>query len=183
MDLSSEKYLIITKTSSIILSSVKNISKNNCRIIYKGEFNGIESISRYISENLSDCSCLNINWNNLTSNMMKSSLRIEQEKLIINKIHGFLKTRRDLLFKNFIFFENNIDNDVETIEAIIKVKEEFIKKNCCSNLFYQIHRHYKNIVDIFIYLNDIGYKSYLDKLQNFLSEYQKVKDVKKASME
>ena len=73
MDLSSEKYLIITKTSSIILSSVKNISKNNCRIIYKGEFNGIESISRYISENLSDCSCLNINWNNLTSNMMKSS--------------------------------------------------------------------------------------------------------------
>ena len=115
--------------------------------------------------------------------MMKSSLRIEQEKLIINKIHGFLKTRRDLLFKNFIFFENNIDNDVEIIEAIIKVKEEFIKKNCCSNLFYQIHRHYKNIVDIFIYLNDIGYKSYLDKLQNFLSKYQKMKDVKKASME
>lgn len=182
IDESSEKYLVITKTNFIIFTSVSSFIKNICRISYIGELNGIDSITRFIPENLTDYSCLNIKWNYHTVNMLKSSLCVEQEKLTANKINGFLITRRDLLFNNFIFFENNNDNDVDAIETIIKVKEEFIRNNICANLFYQIHRLYKKIVDIFISLNDEGYKVYLDKLKKFLGQYQKMKEAKRESL-
>ena len=182
IDPSLEKYLVITKTTFLILTSANEYSRNICRISYKGELNGIESISRFIPENAPEYSALTIKWNCHTLNTKKLVLCVEQEKLTANKIQGFLIQRRDLLINNFIYFEKNIDNDVETIENIIKIKEEFIKNNNCTNLYYQIHRLYKKIVDIFISLNDEGYKSYLEKMQNFLGAYQKMKEVKRSNL-
>ena len=61
------------------------------------------------------------------------------------------------------------------MEKIINIKEKYLEIHFTKNLFYQINKLYRNIIDIFNSMNDEGYKKYVEKLQNFLSKYEKVK--------
>ena len=60
-------------------------------------------------------------------------------------------------------------------KKIINIKEKYLEIHFTRNLFYQINKLYRNIIDIFNSMNDEGYKKYVEKLQNFLSKYEKVK--------
>ena len=90
-----------------------------------------------------------------------------------NKIYDNILDRKRYLLNTFTYFEKHNDNDVETMEKIINIKENYLNNVKFSiNLFDQIHKLYKKIIDIFNSFNDNGYQKYVQKLQMFLNKYK-----------
>ena len=65
------------------------------------------------------------------------------------------------MLNNFKYIENLTNNDVKTLETIYKRK--IIGISFSKNIYQQIHKLYRNIINIFNSMNDEGYKKYIEK--------------------
>ena len=101
-------------------------------------------------------------------------IKEKEDKDAVNKIKDIILDRKRYLLNNFKFFEKYTDNDVETLEIIINIKEKYLEMKFSNYLYYQINKLYRNIINIFNSMNDEGYKKYVDKLQQFISKYEKI---------
>lgn len=178
-----ERFLIITKSSFMILKSIDMFSKNLCLLTYVGDLIGVEEIKRFIKpqEEFQKFSCFQFEWNEYAINTFKTTLCSELNTLNAKKITEKIKERKEIMKSTFKYFENSLVNDTQTIEKIISIKQDLISNNVNDNIFEQIHRLYKRIIDIYITLNDQDSKIYIEKLKNVIDNYQKMKEYNKGN--
>ena len=169
-----ERYMIITKSTILFFNSCNPKKKNNCIIEYKFELTWIESLKHFSLQKYPNYIFFKFEWNNHSNYMHKFVFGIKEDKDAVNKIKDIILDRKRYLLNNFKFFEKYTDNDVETLEIIINIKEKYLEMKFSNYLYYQINKLYRNIINIFNSMNDEGYKKYVDKLQQFISKYEKI---------
>ena len=167
-----ERYMIITKDSILFLSSKNQKFKNFCILEFKFDLSWIESIRSFSLPKNPNHIYFEFEWNNHSLYLDKFVFAILGNKNV-NKIKDIIIDRKRFLINNFTFFEKHHDNDVQTIEKIIEIKEYSLKKVFSIGLYYQIKMLYNNIINIFKSMNDEGYKDYILKMQNFSIKYSK----------
>ena len=168
-----ERYMIITKGTILFLNSSNPRKKNNCLIEYKFDLTWIESLKRFSLQKYPNYIFFRFEWNNHSNYMYKFVFGTNEDKDVVNKINDIIVDRKRYLLNNFKYFEKYNDNDVETLEKIINIKEKFLEMKFSQYLYYQTHKLYRKIINIFNSMNDEGYKLYVNKLQNFISKYEK----------
>ena len=164
--------MIITKDSILFLSSKNQKFKNFCILEFKFDLSWIESIRSFSLPKNPNHIYFEFEWNNHSLYLDKFVFAILGNKNV-NKIKDIIIDRKRFLINNFTFFEKHHDNDVQTIEKIIEIKEYSLKKVFSIGLYYQIKILYNNIINIFKSMNDEGYKDYILKMQNFSIKYSK----------
>ena len=152
--------------------------KNNCILENKFELTWIDSVRYFSLQKFPNYIFFEFQWNNHSSFLNKFIFAIKDDKKNSSQIKDIIVDRKRYLLNNFKLFEKNNDNDVETIEKIIDVKQHCLEKVYSKNIFYQIQKLYNSIINIFNSMNDEGYKIYVKKLQEFLSKYSKNKNIK-----
>ena len=170
-----EKYMIVTKNTILFFANKSQNLKNHCIMEFKFELAWIDSLKDYSLNRYPTFKFFEFVWNNHSNYYNKFVFGIREQKNMEKKIYDIILDRKLFLMNNFKYFEKFNDNDVETLEKIINIKEQYLEIHFVNNLFYQINKLYRKIIDIFNSMNDEGYKKYIEKLQNFLSKYEKVK--------
>lgn len=173
-----ERYMIITKSKLLFFSNKSQKIKNNCLLENKFELTWIESVRYFSLQKYQNYTFYEFQWNNHSSFLNKFIFAIKDSKTNNHKINDIIIDRKRYLLNNFKFFEKNNDNDVETIEKIIDIKQHCLEKVYSKYIFYQIQKLYNNIINIFNSMNDEGYKVYIKKLQEFLAKFGKNKNIK-----
>ena len=173
-----ERYMILTKNTILFLSSKNPKKKNQCLIEFKFELTWIDTLKRFSLQKYPGFTFFKFEWNNHSNYLHKFVFGTKEDKNIVNKINELIVDRKRYLLNNFKYFEKVSDNDVETLEKIINIKEKYLEMTFSTYLYYQTHKLYRNIINIFNSMNDEGYKKYVNKLQNFISQYEKVKKTK-----
>jgi ubiquitin-protein ligase len=169
-----ERYMIITKSTILFFNSCNPNKKNNCVIEFKFELTWIESLKHFSLQKYPNYIFFKFEWNNHSNYMHKFVFGIKEGNDTVSKIKDIILDRKRYLLNNFKFFEKYSDNDVETLEKIINIKEKFLEMKHSKYLYHQINQLYRNIINIFNSMNDEGYKKYVDKLQQFISKYEKM---------
>ena len=168
-----EKYMILTKSTVLFFSSKYPNNKQLCRIEFKFELTWIDSLKRYSNNKYPEFIFFEFIWNNHSNYLYKFVFATKKDMKIDNKIYDNILDRKRYLLNTFKYFEKYNDNDVETMEKIINIKESYLNNVKFSiSLFDQIHKLYKKIIDIFNSFNDDGYQKYVQKLQMFLNKYK-----------
>ena len=170
-----ERYMIITKNTIIFLANKNPILKTKCIIGFKFELTWINSLKCFPLNKYPNYTFFEFVWNNHSNYLHKFVFGTKNDKKVANKINEIIIERKNFLINNFKYFEKFNDNDVETLEKIIYIKEKYLEIAFSKNLFYQINKLYRNIINIFNSMNDEGYKKYVEKLQIFLSKFEKTK--------
>ena len=180
----SSMYVIITKTNLLFLKSVNNKHRNLCVIKYIINLVGIERLRRFLKEGeeFIGLSCFKIVNNkyisgNINTNIFNETICTDDNNLIVKQINELINCRKEEILKNFKLFENLQCNDINEIENIIKIKKNIIKNKLDENIFYQIHELYKKLIEVSSSKGDgSDFSIYVKKLQNFLDEYDKLKN-------
>ena len=170
-----ERYMIITKSMVLFLSSKNDKIKNQCAMEYKFELLWIESLKQFKNKKYPEFTFFEFQWNNHSNYLYQFVFGTKADKTVVNKINDIIIDRKRYLINNFQFFEKFNDNDVATLEKIIKIKEAYLNKVFTGSLYCQIHKIYRNIINIYNSMNDDGYKIYIEKLQQFIAKYEKIK--------
>ena len=170
-----ERYMIITKNTILFFDNKNPKFKNQCIMEFKFELAWINSLKEFELNKYPNFKFFEFVWNNHSNYLNKFVFGIRGKENLDKTINDIILDRKKFLINNFKYFEKFTDNDVETLEKIINIKEKYLEIHFTRNLFYQINKLYRNIIDIFNSMNDEGYKKYVEKLQNFLSKYEKVK--------
>ena len=177
-------YVIITKTNLLFLKSVNNKHRNLCVIKYIINLVGIERLRRFLKEGeeFIGLSCFKIVNNkyisgNINTNIFNETICTDDNNLIVKQINDLINCRKEEILKNFKLFENSQRNDINEIENIIKIKKNIIKNKLDENIFYQIHELYNKLIEVSSNKVDgSDFSIYVKKLQNFLDEYDKLKN-------
>ena len=169
-----ERYMIITKNCILFLANKIPDKKNLCILEFKFELTWIESLKKFNASKYPDFSFFEFIWNNHSNYFHKFVFGTKGNKSIVNKINEMILERKKYLLNNFKYFEKFSDNDVPTLEKIICIKEKFLDIAFSKALYYQIHKLYRNIINIFNSMNDEGYKNYVNKLQKFITKFEKI---------
>ena len=180
----SSMYIIITKTNLLFLKSVNNKHRNLCVIKYIINLVGIERLRRFLKEGeeFIGLSCFKIVNNkyisgNINTNIFNETICTDDNNLIVKQINDLINCRKEEILKNFKLFENLQCNDINEIENIIKIKKNIIKNKLDENIFYQIHELYNKLIEVSSSKDDgSDFSIYVKKLQNFLDEYDKLKN-------
>ena len=170
-----ERFMIITKNFILFLAIKNPNRKNLCILEFKFELTWIEDIKKYFVSKYPNYTFFEFLWNNHSNYLHKFVFGTKGNQPTINKINELIMERKKYLINNFKYFEKFSDNDVETLEKIINIKEKFLDITFSKTLYYQIHKLYRNIINIFNSMNDEGYKNYVNKLQKFITKFEKVK--------
>lgn len=174
-----ERYMIITKNTILFLKSKNPESKNQCIMEFKFELTWIEALKRFPLKKYPNFIFFEFEWNNHSNYYHKFVFGIKDNKNIANTINDIILERKKFLLSNFKIFEKFKDNDVGTLEKIISIKEDYLEISFSENIYYQINKLYKKIINIFNSMNDEGYIKYVDKLQKFISKFENAKDENK----
>lgn len=169
-----ERYMIVTKSKILFLSNHDQKLKNKCVLEYKFELTWLESLNCYSLSDYPKYYFFEFKWNNHSSYLRKFIFATKFDKEANNKLHDIIVDRRKFLLDNFVYFEKYNDNDVKTLEKIIEIKIKCLEKKYSKNLFYQVHKLYKSIINIYNSMNDEGYKLYIDKMQHFFSKFKNI---------
>ncbi len=180
----SSMYVIITKTNLLFLKSVNNKHRNLCVIKYIINLVGIERLRRFLKEGeeFIGLSCFKMVNNkyisgNINTNIFNETICTDDNNLIVKQINELINCRKEEILKNFKLFENLQCNNINEIENIIKIKKNIIKNKLDENIFYQIHELYKKLIEVSSSKEDgSDFSIYVKKLQNFLDEYDKLKN-------
>ena len=170
-----ERFMIITKNAIIFLAYKNSKFKNQCVIEFRFELTWIEALKRFPLNKYPNYVFFEFVWNNHSNYLHKFVFGIKGDNTKANKIYELIINRKKFLFSNFKYFEKLSDNDVETLEKIIFIKEKYLELSFTKNIYYQIHKLYRNIINIFNSMNDEGYKKYVEKLQTFITKFEKAK--------
>ena len=170
-----ERYMIITKNTVLFFSNKNPKFKNQCIMEYKFELTCIDSLKRFPLNKYPNFIFFEFVWNNHSNYLHKFVFGTKANKNIVNNINDIIYERKKFLSKNFKYVEKFNDNDVETLEKKINIKEEYLEIFFSKNLYYKIHKLYRNIINIFNSMNDEGYKKYVDKLQIFIAKFEQAK--------
>ena len=173
-----DRYMIITSSKVLFFFSKNQKYKNYCILENKFELTWIDSVRYFSLQKYPNYTFFEFQWNNHSSFLNKFMFAIKDNKTNDSQIKDIIIDRKRYLLNNFKLFEKNNDNDVETIEKIINVKQHCLEKVYSKNIFYQIQKLYNNIINIFNSMNDEGYKIYVKKLQEFLTKFSKNKNIK-----
>ena len=173
-----DRYMIITKSKVLFFFSKNQKYKNYCILENKFELTWIDSVRYFSLQKYPNYTFFEFQWNNHSSFLNKFMFAIKDNKTNDSEIKNIIIDRKRYLLNNFKLFEKNNDNDVETIEKIINVKQHCLEKVYTKNIFYQIQKLYNSIINIFNSMNDEGYKIYVEKLQEFLTKFNKNKNIK-----
>ena len=169
-----ERFMIVTKSKILFLSNHEQKLKNKCVLEYKFELTWLESLKSYSLSDYPEYYFYEFVWNNHSSYLRKFIFATKFDRAINNKLHDIIVDRRKYLLDNFVYFEKHNDNDVKTLEKIIEIKINCLDKKYSKSLFCQVHKLYKNIINIYNSMNDEGYKHYVDKMQNFFSKFKNI---------
>ena len=168
-----EKYMVLTKSTLLFFSSKYPNNKQLCRIEFKFELTWIDSLKRYSINKYPEFIFFEPVWNNHSNYLNKFVFATKKDMKTDNKIYDNILDRKRYLLNTFKYFEKHNDNDVQTMDAIINIKEGYLNTVRYSiSLFEQIHKLYKKIIDIFNSFNDNGYQMYVQRLQMFLNKYK-----------
>ena len=167
-----ERYMLITKNTIIFFANSNEKLKNLCIIEFKFELTWINELKSYPVKKYPDYTFFEFIWNNHSNYLHKFVFGTKNEKGVVSKIKDCVIDRKRFLLDNYKYFEKFNDNDVETLEKIIYIKEKYLEMTFSRNLYYQVHKIYRNIINIFNSMNDEGYKKYVDKLQAFISKFE-----------
>ena len=177
-----EAFMVITNTTILFFKSKNNKNKKFCRLEYKFELIWIDSMRRYTLNKYPDFYFFEFLWNNHSNYTSKFVFGTKSERTINDKIYDTIIDRKRYLLNNFKFFEKYNDNNIQIMEQIIEIKENYFKQVRFSKFLYdQICELYKKIINKYnsMNINDNGYKMYIqNKLQNFIAKYDKYKYMK-----
>ena len=167
-----EKYMIITKNNIIFLACKDQYYKNCCIVEFDFDLTCINSLNNFPVNENPDYTFFKFEWNNHSSYLNDFVFGIKKNINNIHKIKDLLLDRRRFLLNNFKYYEKYHDNDVNVLEKIISIKEEYLNKSFSRGLFYQVQKLYRKIINIYNSMNDDGYKIYYDKMKQFLDKYK-----------
>ena len=170
-----ERYMLITKNTIIFFANTNEKLKNLCIIEFKFELTWIDELKSFQVKKYPDYTFFEFIWNNHSNYLHKFVFGTKNEKGIVSKIRDCVIDRRRFLLDNYKYFEKFNDNDVATLEKIIYIKEKYLEMTFSRYLYHQVHKIYRNIINIFNSMNDEGYKKYVDKLQAFISKFEEAK--------
>ena len=151
------RYFIITSITFIILEPVDEKYKNICRINYVGDLFAIEKVETFINteEEYKDLSCFKIKWNKNYNNQLTIPMCGDSKTFVIKNICECLEKRRDSMRKTFKIIEKEDNVNIKIYEEINSLYQKIIEKLASSN--------------------GDDFKKYLEKLQNFINKYDKLK--------
>lgn len=167
-----ERYMIITKNTILFLNSRNPKSKNQCIMEFKFELTWIEKLKRFPLKKYPNFIFFEFVWNNHSNYLHKFVFGIKDDINLANTMNDTILERKKFLLNNFKLFEKFSDNDVGTLEKIISIKEDYLEISFSENIYYQIHKIYRKIINIFNSLNDEGYNKYVNKLQKFIAKFE-----------
>ena len=172
-----DRYFLITSTTFIILESVDEKYKNICRINYVGDLFAIEKIDRFINteEEYKELSCFQIKWNKNYSNKLNIPMCGETKTFVVKNLCECLENRRDTMKKLFKIIQKNDSIDIKTYEKIIDIKMKLIEDKINDSIYEEINSLYQKIIEVLASSNGNDFKKYLEKLQNFINKYDKLK--------
>ena len=174
-----EKYMILTKTTILFFSCKNTNRKQLCKMEFKFELIWINSIRRFSNTKYPDFNFFEFIWNTHSNYSHKFIFATKNDMKKNDILYDNILDRKRYLLNNFKYFEKYKDNDVDTLEKIINIKENYLNNYRFSkSLFDQVHKLYRNIIDMFNSYNDNGYQKYVQKLQMFLGKYEKNKYLK-----
>ena len=171
------RYFIITSITFIILEPVDEKYKNICRINYVGDLFAIEKVETFINteEEYKDLSCFKIRWNKDYNNQLTLPMCGDIKTFVVKNIYECLEKRRDSLRKTFKIIEKEDNVDIKIYEEIINIKEKLIENNINDSIYEEINSLYQKIIEKLASSNGDDFKKYLEKLQNFINKYDKLK--------
>ena len=176
-----DKYLVITTTTIIILEPVEKKRKNICVLNFVGNLFTIEKLQKYKGDNknLEKYYCFKIVWDSNESRVLNTVICIDPNKINVQNVTESILVRRDILKKNFKYYEKCEDLDVETYEKIIDVKKSIIEQKPNEIIFDDINKLYRKIIEKMSFSSEEDVKKYLDEFHEFIGEYEKIKNKKK----
>lgn len=110
---------------------------------------------------------------------MNTVICIDPNKINVQNVTESILVRRDILKKNFKYYEKCEDLDVETYEKIIDVKKSIIEQKPNEIIFDDINKLYRKIIEKMSFSSEEDVKKYLDEFHEFIGEYEKIKNKKK----
>ena len=172
-----ERFLVITSISFIILEPINEKYKNICRINYVGDLFQIEKIDRFINteEDYKDLSCFQIIWNKNYYNQLTIPMCGKSKTLVIKNICECIEKRRDKIKTTFKIIQNDDNANIKIYDKIISIKEKLVEDKINDFIYEEINSLYQKIIEILASVNNNDFKKYLEKLQNFINKYDKLK--------
>ena len=77
--------------------------------------------------------------------------------------------------KIFKIIQKDESIDVKTYEKIIDIKMKLIEDKINDSTYEEINSLYQKIIEVLASSNGNDFKKYLEKLQNFINKYDKLK--------
>ena len=172
-----KRYLIITSIAFIIAEAIDEKYKNTCKINYVGDIFEIDRIDRFIitEEEYKDLSCFKIKWNKNYNNQLNLTMCGDSKSLIVKKITKCLEERREIIKNSFKLIQKNDSANIKIYENIINIKEKLVEDKINDSIYEEINGLYQKIIEVLASLNGNDFKKYLEKLQNFINKYDKLK--------
>ena len=172
-----KRYLIITSIAFIIAEAIDEKYKNICKINYVGDIFEIDRIDRFIitEEEYKDLSCFKIKWNKNYNNQLNLTMCGDSKSLIVKKITKCLEERREIIKNSFKLIQKNDSANIKIYENIINIKEKLVEDKINDSIYEEINGLYQKIIEVLASLNGNDFKKYLEKLQNFINKYDKLK--------
>ena len=171
------RYFDITSESFIILESTNERYKNICKINYVGNIYEIEEIQKFSEEGeeYKDYTCFKIKWNKNYNNQLNLTMCGDSKSLIVKKITKCLEERREIIKNSFKLIQKNDSANIKIYENIINIKEKLVEDKINDSIYEEINGLYQKIIEVLASLNGNDFKKYLEKLQNFINKYDKLK--------
>ena len=172
-----ERYLVITNIFFIILEPIDEKYKNICRINYVGDLFEIEKIDKFLNteEEYKDLSCFQIKWNKNYNNQLTIPMCGNSKTLTTKNICDYLENRKEKMKNTFKIIQKDDNSNIKIYEKIISIKEKLIEDKINDPIYEEINGLYQKIIEILASLNGDDFKKYLEKLQTFISKYDKLK--------
>lgn len=172
-----ERYLIITSIAFIILEPVDQKYKNIVRINYVGDLFQIKKVETFINtqEEYKDLSCFQIKWEKNYNNQLTIPMCGNTKNSVVKNICECIEKRKEKLIKTFNIIQKDENANINIMEKIISIKEKLIDEKINDSIYEEINSIYQKIIEVLASLNGEDFKKYLEKLQNFINKYDKLK--------
>ena len=99
----------------------------------------------------------------------------DSKSLIVKKITKCLEERREIIKNSFKLIQKNDSANIKIYENIINIKEKLVEDKINDSIYEEINGLYQKIIEVLASLNGNDFKKYLEKLQNFINKYDKLK--------
>ena len=173
-----ERYFVVTSITFIILEPVNERYKNICRLNYVGDLFQIDKIDRFINteEEYKDLSCFQIKWNKNYSNQLTIPMCGNSKTFVVKNICECLEKRKEEIKNNFKIIQKDENADVKIYDKILRIKEKLVEDRINDFVYEEINTLYQKIIEVLSITNNEDFKKYLEKFQNFITKYDKLKN-------